>query len=261
MFGGTVTRGTWLGCGNRWYWWHRQNCVGAESSIERLANLPLGNDLNEEPFALHSRIAYLWATLGITDIVEKLQESKQKEVFISYTWRDNHSKLFVQKLEKAFQAKGITIIRDKNAIGYKERFQEFMQRLSRGKYVIVVISDQYLKSENCMYELVEVAKNGKLYHRIFPIILADAQIYEPIERIKYVKYWEKKIKDLNDEMITVNAANLQEFREEIDLYTEIRKMFANLIKLLKDMNALTEEIHIQSDFEALLKAIAESLDE
>ncbi|MEH2184491.1 toll/interleukin-1 receptor domain-containing protein [Nostoc sp.] len=210
----------------------------------------------KEVASLEARLSHLKNSIGKVE-----SESKQKEVFISYTWRDNHSETFVQQLEKAFKGKGITIIRDKNAIGYKERFQEFMQRLSRGKCVIVVISDQYLKSENCMYELVEIAKNGKLYHRIFPIVLADAKIYKPIERIKYVEYWEKQIQDLNDAMRTVSAANLQGFREEIDLYTEIRNMFANLINLLKDMNTLTEEIHIQSDFEALLKAIAESLDE
>ncbi|MBU7584602.1 MAG: toll/interleukin-1 receptor domain-containing protein [Nostoc sp. TH1S01] len=191
----------------------------------------------------------------------QLPANQQKEVFISYTWRDNHSPLFVEQLEKAFQEKSIKIIRDKGEIAYKERFQQFMQRLSRGKCVILVISDQYLKSENCMYELVEIAKKGNLYHRIFPIVLADAKIYKAIERIKYVEYWENKIKELNDAMGKVNAANLQGFREEIDLYTEIRSMFANLTNLLRDMNTLTQDIHIQSDFEALFKAIEKSLDE
>ena len=194
---------------------------------------------------------------GNTDMFVK----RKKEVFISYTWRDDHSELFVEQLEKTFQAKGIKIIRDKNTVDYKEPFKEFMQRLSHSKCVIVVISDQYLKSENCMYELVEIAKNGELHNRIFPIVLADAQIYKPIERIKYVKYWEKQFQELQDEMKEVSDANLQGFREELDLYKEIRETFSNLTKLLKDMNALTGDIHIQSKFEALLKAIEDSLDE
>jgi len=270
-------------------------------SVERLVTLSLVNDLDGERFGLHPLTrTYVRAALDGTDTVgtrliddvnlqpqkanrefnrqvaqlqpklerkrneptrHRLPESKQKEVFISYTHRDQHSKLFVEQLEKAFQAKGIKIIRDKNEIRYKERFQEFMQRLSCGKSVIVVISDQYLKSENCMYELVEIAKNGNLYHRIFPIVLADAQVYKPIERIKYIKYWEEKIKELDQAMKEVSGANLQGFREEIDLYTEIRNMFAKLTNLLKDMNTLTQDIHIQSEFEALLKAIEDSLDE
>lgn len=190
-----------------------------------------------------------------------LRNSNQKEVFISYTWRDQQSKQLVAKIEQAFQAKGIKIIRDTNAIGYKERFKEFMQRLSRGTCVILVISDQYLKSENCMYELVEIAKKGDFYQRIFPIILTDANIFKPIERIKYIKYWEEQIKELDEAMKGVSADNLQGIREDIDQYREIRNTIAKLTDLLRDMNTQTEDIHSESEFERLVNAIADRLNE
>ncbi len=192
-------------------------------------------------------------------LMHQPQNSAQKEVFISYTWRDQQSEPLVKKIEQAFQAEGIDIICDTNAIGYKQIFQEFMQRLSRGKCVILIISDQYLKSENCMYELVEIAKDREFYDRIFPIILADAKIYQAIERITYVEYWEQKIKELDEAMKKVSGANLQGFREELDLYTEIRKKLAELTNLLKDMNALTSDVHLESNFETLLQAIENRL--
>ena len=194
-------------------------------------------------------------------LTHRLQDSNQKQVFISYTWRDEQSKQLVAKIEQAFEAKDIKIIRDTNAIGYKERFKEFMQRLSRGRCVILVISDQYLKSENCMYELVEISKNGNLYQRIFPIILADANIFNPIKRIKYIEYWEEKIKELNAALKKVDADNLQGFREDIDQYREIRSTIAKLTDLLRDMNTQTEDIHSESEFERLVNAIAQRLDE
>ncbi|MEH2468140.1 leucine-rich repeat domain-containing protein [Nostoc sp.] len=194
-------------------------------------------------------------------LTHRLQDSNQKQVFISYTWRDKESKTLVEKIEQAFEAKGIKIIRDSNEIGYKERFKEFMQRLSRGRCVILVISDQYLKSENCMYELVEISKNGNLYQQIFPIILADANIFNPIERIKYIEYWEEKIKELNAALKKVDADNLQGFREDIDQYREIRSTIAKLTDLLRDMNTQTEDIHSVSEFERLVNAIAQRLDE
>jgi hypothetical protein len=189
------------------------------------------------------------------------QEIEKKEIFISYTWRDEHSKPYVEQLEKTFQAKGIKIIRDTNAVGYKERFKEFMQRIGRGKWVIAIITDQYLKSPNCMFELVEIAKNGEFYQRIFPIILSDAKISKAIERIKYIQYWEEEIKELDEAMKGVNSAKLQGIREDIDLYTDIRNTIAELTNLLRDMNTLTPEIHSQSEFEDLLKAIEKHLDE
>ncbi|MEH2378515.1 MAG: hypothetical protein V7K27_06370 [Nostoc sp.] len=39
-------------------------------------------------------------------------------------------------------------------------------------------------------------------------------------------------------------------------YTEIRNTIAELANLLKDMNALTADIHSESDFKILLNAIA-----
>ena len=43
-----------------------------------------------------------------------------------------------------------------------------MQEIGRGRCIITVISDKYLKSPNCMYELVQIAENGQFYDRIFP---------------------------------------------------------------------------------------------
>ncbi|MEH2071894.1 MAG: COR domain-containing protein [Nostoc sp.] len=184
----------------------------------------------------------------------------KKEIFISYAW-GGESEQFVNKLDEALQAKGIKIIRDKRDLGYKGLIKAFMERIGRGKCVIAVINDKYLKSPNCMFELVQIAKNGKFYDRIFPIVLADAQIYKPIARLKYIKHWEDEIKELDEGMKGVSAANLQGFREEIDQYTEIRNTLAELTNLLKDMNTLTADIHSESGFEQLLKAIAQRLDE
>ncbi|MCF4966466.1 leucine-rich repeat domain-containing protein [Nostoc sp. CMAA1605] len=184
----------------------------------------------------------------------------EKEIFISYAW-GGESETYVNRLDEILQTKGITIIRDKRDLGYKGLIKAFMEKIGHGKCVIAVISDKYLKSPNCMFELVQIAKNGEFYHRIFPIVLADAQIYKPIERLKYIKHWEDQIKELDEAMKGVSAANLQGFREEIDQYTEIRNTIAEIIDLLKDMNTLTPDIHSETEFEELVQAISNRIDE
>ncbi|WP_204141290.1 tetratricopeptide repeat protein [Halomicronema sp. CCY15110] len=194
--------------------------------------------------------------------IDNQNETSQsnKEVFISYAWGGD-SEAIVNQLDQAFQNKGITLVRDKRDLGFKGRIKEFMQRIGRGKCVVAVISEKYLKSENCMYELVQIAKNGTFYDRIFPIVLGDANIYKPVQRIKYIQYWEDQIDELNEAMRTVNAANLQGFRDDIDLYTEIRGTISGLIDILKDMNTLTPEMHRESDFDELFKAVEQKLAE
>jgi WD40 repeat protein len=177
-----------------------------------------------------------------------------KEIFISYAWGGN-SEEFVNRLDCIFQGKGITIIRDKRDLGYKGLIKEFMEQIGRGKCVIAVINDKYLKSPNCMFELVQVAQNGHFCDRIFPVVLADAQIYDPVQRLKYIKHWEDKKKELNEAIKEVGAEYLQGVREEIDQYTEIRNTIAELTSILKNMNTLTPDLHSQSDFEILIKSI------
>jgi len=57
-----------------------------------------------------------------------------------------------------------------------------------------------------------------------------------------------------------NAA-IQKFIVDIDLYVEIRGAIAELIDILKDMNPLTPEIHTESGFDELFKAVKRKLPE
>jgi formylglycine-generating enzyme required for sulfatase activity len=180
--------------------------------------------------------------------------SYEQSVFISYAWK-GESEEIVNQIDKALQSRGMRIIRDKRDLGYKGSITEFMERIGRGACVIVVISDKYLRSPNCMFELVEIAKNKSFYDRVFPIVLSDADIYNPVNRIKYIKYWEGQLKELDDAMKSVNSANLQGIREDIDNYAEIRDRISELTSTLKDMNTLTPEMHQDSNFTELFNDI------
>ena len=107
--------------------------------------------------------------------------SSDKQVYISYAW-GGESERIANELDADLQANGITIIRDKRDLGFKGMIRDFMQQIGQGHAVVVIISDKYLKSPNCMYELVEIAKNKDIYSRIFPIVLGDADIYNPVNR-------------------------------------------------------------------------------
>ncbi|NEQ51594.1 MAG: toll/interleukin-1 receptor domain-containing protein [Leptolyngbya sp. SIO3F4] len=212
------------------------------------------NSSNPFPHYVSSFCPVLRAGLTNQETKENEVTSLDREVFISYAW-GGESEEFVNKLDKTFQDKGITIIRDKRDLVFKGRIKAFMERIGRGKAIIVIVSQKYLESANCMFELVQISKNGQFYNRIFPIVLQDANIYNPVQRIKYVQYWEKQIQELDEAMKTVASSNLQGFREDIDLYTEIRAKIADLANILKDMNTLSPNIHAESNFEALFEAI------
>ncbi|MCW3122655.1 MAG: hypothetical protein JWQ38_2147, partial [Flavipsychrobacter sp.] len=64
-----------------------------------------------------------------------------------------------------------------------------METIGKGKYVIVILSNEYLMSENCMFEMLEIKNHGSINQRVFPIVLNDAAIYVPSERLKYNNHW------------------------------------------------------------------------
>jgi hypothetical protein len=181
-----------------------------------------------------------------TTIEQSIDGDEKTEVYISYAW-NGESENFVNQLDKVFQAKGIDIKRDKRELHFKESIKAFMEKIGRGNAVIIIISEKYLKSDNCMFELMEIVRNGDFHDRVFPIVLDDANIYSPVPRLRYIKYWEEKTRELDEEMKSVSAA--------IDLYTSIRATISSLTNTLKNMNTLPSSIHIESDFEALLQAL------
>ena len=172
------------------------------------------------------------------------------------------SERIVNEIDAALKVKGIASVRDKADLGYKGKIGDFMREVGRGNAIVVVICDRYLTSDNTMFELVEIAKNKDVHERIFPVILQDADIYRPVNRIKYVKYWEDKKKELNEALRTLaDNANLQGIREDIDNYDTIRDHIAALTSLLKDMNALTPEMHENSNFLSLIDALEKKLND
>jgi hypothetical protein len=181
-------------------------------------------------------------------------------VFISYAWGGEKEEI-VNQIDQALQKRGIKIIRDKRDLGYKGSIRAFMESLGKGICVIVVISDKYLRSSNCMFELIEIAENKQFHDRIFPIVLSDANIYDPLKRIEYIRYWESKRSELAEAIRSLDPANLQGIRDDMDLYDRIRDEVSMLTSILKDMNTLTPEIHLDSQFSYLYEAVEKRLSE
>jgi hypothetical protein len=174
------------------------------------------------------------------------------EIFISYAWRDESLKI-TEDLDAFFQAQGITIVRDNRDIGYKGLIKDYMQRLGQGKYVVVVLSDQYFKSKSCMFELLQLSRQEGFYDRIFPMTVEGTSIYEAEDLLRYAQYWDEKVADLQQKIKdAANIANLQGITDDLNLYVEIRQNIAKLIDFLRNIN--THPLK-GSDFDPLLKAI------
>ena len=184
-----------------------------------------------------------------------MSDRYENAVFVSYAWGGDSEKT-VDDLEQALAENGIRMVRDKKDLGYKGSIQDFEQRIGQGQCVVLVISDKYLRSEHCMYELVEVEENRTLRQRIFPIVLGDARIFKALDRLDYIQYWDQQIVALNEKIKQVGMiANLRGITDDLDKYARIRANFDHLTDLLSDMNTLTPEIMARSGYQPLVGAV------
>src|SRR5665647_915393 len=111
------------------------------------------------------------------------------KIFLSYSW--NNSKT-AESLEIFFQTKNIVLERDVRDLEYRQSIKEFMKKVRKSDYCLVVISESYLKSTNCMYEVTEFIKDENYIHRILPLVQNDADIFRVEGRNKYIKFWQDK---------------------------------------------------------------------
>jgi|GEM_PF-3020434 len=191
-------------------------------------------------------------------------ESKP-EIFFSYAWGDQNEtgssrEKIVNDLYVALVAAGFNVIRDKNDLRYKGLISDLIQRIGRGKFIIVAISDKYLKSAYCMSELMEIYRRSnsdidELLQKIFPIILEDAKIYQPEDRVDYLEYWETKKEALSKELKGIELENAATFAEELRVYDEIIAVIPILSSLLRDMNTLSIQKLSANNFEEVKNAI------
>jgi hypothetical protein len=184
----------------------------------------------------------------------------KSELFISYAW-GGESEEIVNTLDKAFQEKGITLIRDKRDLGFKGMISDFMKQIGEGSAVVVVISDKYMKSPYCMFELLEIYRNLNMEERIFPIVLGDANIFEPLSRLQYLQYWRVKKDELDKALAEFGSDAIMVIGDDYKTIKKIFDNFGDIVNILKDINSLTPQMHRDDNFTTLIEAVTARMEE
>ncbi|MFV0516948.1 MAG: toll/interleukin-1 receptor domain-containing protein [Aminipila sp.] len=155
------------------------------------------------------------------------------EIFLSYCWADESVANGIYDYFK--NKKNITLHRDKINISAWGSIKEYMQSIGNINYTILLISDTYLKSANCMYEVLEVMRDRNYKDKIFPAVIST-HIYNPIERVKYVKYWKKEFDELHNELYGLEPHEMGKIGEDLKRRQDIKSNIATFLDAISDMN-------------------------
>jgi tetratricopeptide (TPR) repeat protein len=149
---------------------------------------------------------------------------------------------------------GIEVTRDVRDLKYTQNVEKFMKNIRKTDYVIMIISDDFLKSKNCMYELLEFIKDDNYKDRILPIIIKGSPIFDSQSHYYYIKYWEDQIKELKQTLNSLNPENTISIVEELKIITNISHSIGEFLRMLSNMKCLTyDEIIINNYYDLYQK--------
>lgn len=183
--------------------------------------------------------------------------------YVSYAWRTPDGPGMVDRLQEACESRGIDLRRDRNQIRYGASIKAFMQELGAGGAVVVLVSEEYLKSPNCMYELLEIEKNQQFRERIQPIVLPSASgfdFFDVMQRLEIIGYWEERGRKLEQKIQDLaQKDHLSTAYQELDLCRDVRRLFDYLTGILSDMYSPSPATHLETEFGDLIDRVSRNL--
>ena len=151
-------------------------------------------------------------------------------VFISYNHGSNSlvENLVSRLLEIA------NVHWDKNLCPY-ESFTKFMKTIRKQDFVVLVVSDRYLRSIPCMYEVSQLM-SAENWDKKALIIVEDSakNVYKHDGWLEYIDYWEKEVDNLKEK---IREHRPQEaLNNELDKLKVIEKIVGLFLQKIADLN-------------------------
>lgn len=238
-------------------------CIGYTGSNKFADNIEAFVRKTIEPFVVAIRTYIELGFIECEDVTEDI-DKKMVTIFLSYCQKDADVANSLENNMEPYIRDKAKISRDIRDVEYHESFKHFMKSIEKHDYVITIISDNYLKSRNCMFEMLEVVKDSNFSKKLMFIVLRNdddkyyknvpngsigADIYSALGQAKYSKYWSSVDRELKHEIEEIGNpmhAILQIKEEQI-----VQKILIDMpefLEFIQDNKGLSLSEHIEKGF-------------
>lgn len=196
---------------------------------------------------------------------------KTVTIFLSYCSKDSVIADLIESYLKSYLGSKINISRYTRDVGYRESFKKFMQTVSQHDFVLCIVSDNYLKSAPCLYEIGETLRNRDYENRLLFVVLncndekhysdlnsnIAADIYTVEGRINYIKFWENEYYKIERKLETIDNVFAKEYEYEYlkTIYKSINFELPEFMSFLADRRGIPFDECIATDFENIITSI------
>ena len=162
-------------------------------------------------------------------------------VFISYK-RDKSD--IVNKLEVKIGGRA-EIKRDTKEIGAWESITTFMKSIRTQDFAILVISDNYLKSVACMYEVIQLMKEDDWLSKTMIMLADDINIFGTKEQLVYIKYWNDEYNNVSELIKSLPPETVSSQSEELKKISRIKDEIGLFLHIISDRNIPADDVYEQ----------------
>jgi len=165
---------------------------------------------------------------------------KMPQMFLSYSWANSKVS---EKIYQDLTLVGFDVIKDDHTLKYTDRIPDFMKKIRKADFALLLICDSYLKSINCMSEIMQLEKDDDVWKKILPVICKDTKFYEVLDRINYVSYWQEKSEAIESALKNIDPINATKLYEDLKNYKAITQNIDSFLNNLKEqLNVSPEEL-------------------
>lgn len=177
---------------------------------------------------------------------------KRPEIFLSYSWAN---KKIADKIYYDLTFVGITVIKDDHTLKYTDKISDFMKKIRKTEFALLLICDNYLKSINCMTEVMQLDKEDDIWKKLIPVVCNDAKIKDPLDRINYINYWQEKSLAIESALKNIDPINSTSLYQELKSYKEITQNIDSFLEKLKDKLFVSPEELFKNFYSPLIEHI------
>ena len=176
------------------------------------------------------------------------------KVFLSYAWTNKGN---LDQIDSILSDSDADITRDTRDLKHLDNIFDFMNTVAEHDFAILLISQDYLKSKNCMYEALKLLEHPEFDSKYIPVFLDNLDIFDAIGRLGYVKYWEDSFDELNSKIKELQSpANTHEILKELEHYRKIRDRIDDFLNKLISIRGFTfNEVVVENDKNPLLNIL------
>jgi len=173
-------------------------------------------------------------------------------IFISYSWKD---KPIVDLIDDDFKSIGIYVTRDIRDLKYRSDIKQYMKRIRLADYPLIAISDTFLKSRNCMFEMLELMKEQDYHNRVLPILVDESDIFSSKSKAEYLRYWNTEANHLRDILVKTDPIKAIPLIEDLRVTERISSEIVEFLATLSNMRLMSFREIKGNGYTELLEAI------